>query len=87
LHVDALVAWFIDLAASHMKLRRFGRRHKSDPDDCATAANSREQAQKASRGCRRKLDKQKDQAVVRSACGVAARVPAMTALGRAADGG
>jgi hypothetical protein len=46
LHVDALVTWFIDLAASHMKLRRFGRRHKGGPGDCATAANSREQAQK-----------------------------------------
>jgi hypothetical protein len=46
LHVDALVAWFIGLAASHMKLRRFGWHHKSGPDDCATAANSIEQAQK-----------------------------------------
>jgi hypothetical protein len=33
------------------------------------------------------LDKQKDQAVARSACGVAARIWAMTALCRATDGG
>jgi hypothetical protein len=50
LHVDALVAWFIGLAASRMKLRRFGRRHKSASGDCAAAANGCEQAQKSHPG-------------------------------------
>jgi hypothetical protein len=41
LHVDALVAWFIHLVASHIKLRRFGPGGKSDPGEYATDASRR----------------------------------------------
>jgi hypothetical protein len=56
LHVDALVAWYIHLAASRIKLRRFGPGGKGDPGEYATAANRRE---KRFPTCCRKMDKYK----------------------------
>ena len=56
LHVDALVAWCIRLAASHIKLRRFGPPGKSDPDEYAAAANRRKERFPS---VRRKMDKYK----------------------------
>jgi hypothetical protein len=35
LHVDVCVAWLVRLAASRIRLRRFGRRGKTDPGESA----------------------------------------------------
>jgi hypothetical protein len=35
LHVDALIAWFVRLCASYIKLRRFGPGGKSNPGEYA----------------------------------------------------
>jgi hypothetical protein len=55
LHVDAFVAWFIRLAASPLKLRRFGPAGKTAPDESAIAERRRK---KPFPHPGRKLDKQ-----------------------------
>jgi hypothetical protein len=58
LRVDALVAWFIHLAASRSKLRRFGPGGKGGPGEYASAAN---RCEKQFPRLRRKIDKYESQ--------------------------